>query len=30
MLSAMEGQAAQIPDVRRLIESYQEKVIAKL
>jgi probable F420-dependent oxidoreductase len=30
MLSAMEGQVAQIPDVRRLVESYQEKVIAKL
>jgi len=30
MLSAMEGQVSQLPDIRRLIESYQEKVIAKL
>ena len=30
IVSAMEGQVAQLDDVRRLIESYQEKVIAKL
>lgn len=30
IISAMEGQVAQLDDVRRLVESYQEKVIAKL
>ncbi len=30
ILSAMEGQVSQLPDIRRLLESYQEKVIAKL
>ena len=30
IVSAMEGQVSQLDDVRRLVESYQEKVIAKL
>jgi hypothetical protein len=30
VLSAMEGQATELDDVRRLIESYQEKVLTKL
>ena len=30
VLSAMEGQAHELDDVRRLIESYQEKVLTKL